>query len=209
MTAAPEVNAQAEVGARPAGAIVSRCRLIIDSERFQFFIVGVIIVNAISLGMYTFGSVEQSLGPTLALVDTICLVIYVVELVIRIISYGRDPADFFKSGWNIFDLVVIGSVFVPGLSSQTAILRVLRVLRLLRRAAWSLRVPLVVGVAEGARFSQPPYNVKGTLGRSICCWLASALCSAIALVGERASRRAGVPRCDVDLQVVDRLAESL
>ena len=131
MTAPPEVNAQAEVGARPAGAIVSRCRSIIDSERFQFFIVGVIIVNAISLGMYTFGSVEQSLGPTLALVDTVCLVIYVVELVIRIISYGRDPADFFKSGWNIFDLVVIGSVFVPGLSSQTAILRVLRVLRVL------------------------------------------------------------------------------
>ena len=132
MTAPPEVNAEAEVGARPAGAIVSRCRLIIDSERFQFFIVGVIIVNAISLGMYTFGSVEQSLGPTLALIDTICLVIYVVELVIRIISYGRDPADFFKSGWNIFDLVVIGSVFVPGLSSQTAILRVLRVLRIAR-----------------------------------------------------------------------------
>ncbi|MDP4604080.1 MAG: hypothetical protein NWS75_06135, partial [Solirubrobacteraceae bacterium] len=75
MNAPKDANVQADDGTRPAGAIVSRCRLIIDSERFQFFIVGVIVVNAISLGMYTFGSVEQSLGPTLALVDKICLAI--------------------------------------------------------------------------------------------------------------------------------------
>jgi voltage-gated sodium channel len=112
--------------------VVDKCRSIIDSERFQFFIIGVIVVNAISLGLYTFSSVEESIGPTLALVDQICLAIYVVELVIRFISYGRHPQDFFKSGWNIFDFVVIGSVFIPGLASQTAILRVLRVLRVAR-----------------------------------------------------------------------------
>ncbi len=112
--------------------VVDKCRSIIDSERFQFFIIGVIVVNAISLGLYTFSSVEESIGPTLALVDSICLAIYVVELVIRFVSYGRHPQDFFKSGWNIFDFVVIGSVFIPGLASQTAILRVLRVLRVAR-----------------------------------------------------------------------------
>jgi len=108
------------------------CRRIIDNERFQFFIVGVIIVNAISLGLYTYGGLEDSIGATLVLVDKICLVIYVVELVIRFLSYGRRPGDFFKSGWNVFDFVVIGSVFIPGLANQTAILRVLRVLRIVR-----------------------------------------------------------------------------
>ena len=113
-------------------AIFNKCRSIINSERFQFFIVGVIIINAISLGLYTFANVEESIGPTLVLIDEICLAIYVVELIIRILSYGRHPADFFKSGWNVFDFVVIGSVFIPGLAQQTAILRVLRVLRIAR-----------------------------------------------------------------------------
>ncbi len=108
------------------------CRRIIDNERFQFFIVGVIIVNAISLGLYTYGGLEDSIGATLILVDKICLAIYVVELVIRFLSYGRRPGDFFRSGWNVFDFVVIGSVFIPGLANQTAILRVLRVLRIVR-----------------------------------------------------------------------------
>ena len=112
--------------------VIDKCRSIIDSERFQFFIIGVIIVNAISLGLSTFSGVEDSAGSTLLLIDGICLAIYVVELLIRIVSYGRHPLDFFKSGWNIFDLVVVGSVFIPGLASQTAILRVLRVLRVAR-----------------------------------------------------------------------------
>ena len=117
---------------RLASAIADRCRSIIDNERFQFFIVGVIVVNAISLGLDTFGSVEQSLGSSLAIIDRVCLAIYVVELAIRFLSYLRAPADFFKSGWNIFDLVIIGSVFIPGLANETAILRVLRVLRIAR-----------------------------------------------------------------------------
>lgn len=112
--------------------VVVKCRSIIDSENFQFFIVGVIIVNAISLGLSTFSGIEDSAGSALRLIDGICLAIYVVELLIRIVSYGRHPLDFFKSGWNIFDFVVVGSVFIPGLSSQTAILRVLRVLRVAR-----------------------------------------------------------------------------
>ncbi len=113
-------------------SVASFCRRIVDNERFQFFIVGVIIVNAISLGLYTYGGLEDSIGATLVLVDKICLVIYVVELVIRFLSYGRRPGDFFKPGWNVFDFVVIGSVFIPGLANQTAILRVLRVLRIAR-----------------------------------------------------------------------------
>ena len=113
-------------------SVVDRCRSIIDNERFQFFIIGVIVINAISLGLATFDNIEASSGATLILIDQVCLGIYVVELVIRFISYGRHPLDFFKSGWNVFDFVVIGSVFIPGLASQTAILRVLRVLRIAR-----------------------------------------------------------------------------
>ena len=45
--------------------------------------------------------------------------VFVVELVLRFASYGRHPRDFFRSGWNIFDLVIIGAVFIPGADIDT------------------------------------------------------------------------------------------
>jgi voltage-gated sodium channel len=46
------------------------------------------------------------------------------------ISYGRKPWEFFKTGWNIFDFIIIG--LSPFLANQTLILRLLRIFRLIR-----------------------------------------------------------------------------
>ena len=55
-----------------------------------------------------------------------------VELAIRIAAYGRRPQDFFKDGWNVFDFVVIGLAFVPGLRENVTLLRLARLLRVVR-----------------------------------------------------------------------------
>ena len=49
---------------------------------------------------------------------------FVVELTLRIASYGRRPQDFFKSGWNIFDFIVITAAFIPGVRDGSTLLRV-------------------------------------------------------------------------------------
>ena len=66
------------------------------------------------------------------LLDTIFLAIFVVELTLRFASYWPRPRDFFKSGWNIFDFVVIGVAFVPGLSQSSTLLRLARLARIVR-----------------------------------------------------------------------------
>ena len=33
----------------------------------------------------------------------------------RIAAYGRTPWRFFRSGWNVFDFVIVAVAFVPGL----------------------------------------------------------------------------------------------
>jgi voltage-gated sodium channel len=57
-------------------------------------------------------------------------VIYVIELILRLISYGKKPWKFFKEGWNVFDFVIIG--LTPFFQGQTAVIRLLRLMRLIR-----------------------------------------------------------------------------
>jgi voltage-gated sodium channel len=63
--------------------------------------------------------------------------VFVTEIVIRILAYGRRPQDFFKHGWNVFDFVVIAAVFIPGLHGDSAALRVIRIARVVRLVRFS------------------------------------------------------------------------
>ena len=109
-----------------------RLARLVDSDAFNLVIAGVIVVNAIVLGLETFPSVMQSYGDELILANEVCYAIFVVELVLRFASYGKRPQDFFKSGWNIFDLIVIGGVWIPGVRENATLLRLLRLGRIAR-----------------------------------------------------------------------------
>ena len=89
------------------------CSRIANSSRFQNFIFGVIVANAITLGLGTYDW-GRTVDDSITVADEVFLGIFVVELAIRIAAYGRRPQDFFKSGWNVFDFVVIGAAFLPG-----------------------------------------------------------------------------------------------
>ncbi|MFT6179308.1 MAG: voltage-gated sodium channel [Paracoccaceae bacterium] len=102
----------------------------VDSPRIHNFVIGVIIFNAIILGLETSLDLMASHGGFLKALDKICLVIFVVELLLRMAAHRFA---FFKDGWNVFDFAVIAVAFVPGAGAWSVLrsLRVLRVLRLL------------------------------------------------------------------------------
>lgn len=91
-----------------------------------------IVINAIVLGLETFPSVMASYADQLILANEICYGVFVVELVLRFASYGKRPQDFFKSGWNVFDLIIIGGVWIPGVRENATLLRILRLARIAR-----------------------------------------------------------------------------
>jgi voltage-gated sodium channel len=107
------------------------CRRIADSSRFQNFIFAVIVANAITLGLGTYDQ-PRDVDRLLTTLDDLFLGIFVAELAIRIAAYGRRPQDFFKEGWNVFDFVVIGLAFAPGLRENITLLRLARLLRVVR-----------------------------------------------------------------------------
>jgi voltage-gated sodium channel len=109
-----------------------RLARLVDSPAFNSAIAGVIVVNAVVLGLQTYEGVEQEYGDLLLAINGVCLAVFVVELALRIASYGRRPQDFFRSGWNIFDFVVIAAAFVPGVRENATLLRLVRLLRVVR-----------------------------------------------------------------------------
>jgi len=120
---------------RPATSAPNRSgRLarLVDSERFNLAISVVIVANAVVLGLETFPRVVESFGSTLSLLNEAFYVVFVVELVLRLVSYGRRPQDFFKNPWNVFDFIIIGGVLIPAVREQAQLLRLLRLLRIVR-----------------------------------------------------------------------------
>ncbi|WP_390911822.1 ion transporter [Pseudosulfitobacter sp. SM2401] len=100
-------------------------------------IIGVIIFNAIILGLETSDFVMDRIGGLIRLLDMLCLSIFVAELVAKMFAYRFR---FFRDGWNLFDFVIIAISLVPAAQGFSA-LRALRILRVLRvvSAAPSLR----------------------------------------------------------------------
>lgn len=105
---------------------------IAESQAFNLAIVGVILANAVVLGLATYPSVVDGYGTVLLQLEHAFLAVFVVELIIRILAHGRRPQDFFRNGWNIFDFVIIAVSFVPGLSANVTLLRMARLARVVR-----------------------------------------------------------------------------
>ncbi|ABD53004.1 ion transporter [Jannaschia sp. CCS1] len=112
------------------------------------FIIGVIIFNAVILGLETSDGIMAAYGPLILMLDTLCLAIFVVEIVLKLIAHGFR---FFRNGWNLFDFVIVGIALVPA-AQGLSVLRALRILRVLRVVS---AVPSLRRVVEGLLTALP------------------------------------------------------
>ena len=102
-----------------------------SSKMFQFSVVSIIILNAITLGISTY-EINLFIKKIIQILDYGITIFFVVEILIRFISQP-NKINFFKSGWNIFDtlIVLISLIPIPN-NSSFLLLRLLRVFRVLR-----------------------------------------------------------------------------
>ena len=116
--------------APPVRSLRDRVRALVETKPFQRSIIGLILVNAVILGLETYPAVMDAIGHELELLNTVIIVVFVAELVLRIWAYGWR---FFTNGWNIFDFFVVVVALIPA-GAEAGVLRVLRLLRVRRRA---------------------------------------------------------------------------
>jgi voltage-gated sodium channel len=112
----------------PRGHHRARLALILESRPVRTALMWVILFNAAILGLETSAAAMERAGGLLLLLDRICLGIFVVELVLKLYALGPR---FVRSGWNLFDLAVVGISLAPAAEGMS-VLRALRILRVLR-----------------------------------------------------------------------------
>lgn len=106
---------------------------IVEARWFDRFILYVIILNSVIIFLQESG-VDNSL---IRIIDTLCIFIFIVEMVLKHISLG--VRNYWKSGWNVMDgvLVIVSipafiSYFIPTQMIDLSILIILRVFRVFR-----------------------------------------------------------------------------
>ncbi len=118
-----------------------RLAAMLELPTVQHVLIGLILINAVILGMETSSALMADWGVWLNIADKAILAIFVVEIALRLIAhrlrYFRDP-------WNVFDFSVVVIALLPA-SDSLAVLRALRVLRVLRL------VTLVPSIIDSAR----------------------------------------------------------
>ena len=120
------------------------CKKLTTAKWFELVIIGVIIISAILIGVETYFVNNQ-----IHIIQSVILGIFTVEIIARFIACNNIKS-FFKSGWNVFDLVLVLICYIPESlfndASTIMVLRILRVFRVLRLLRTSGEIKLIISV---------------------------------------------------------------
>lgn len=102
-----------------------------NNRVFEWFVIGIIIFSALLIGVQTY-SISPIYLQILKALDLGVTIFFLIEITIRFLS-EKNKKDFFKSGWNIFDTLVVVVSLIPIQDSEMVLLaRLIRIFRVLR-----------------------------------------------------------------------------
>ncbi len=136
--------------------LILKTKRLVNHKYFHQFIIAVILINSVVLGLQASSSTRIYYDNYLSIVDKLCLTIFIFELSLRILT---DRSQFFKNGWNIFDVIIIGFSCIAGISHIT-VLRGFRVIRVLHLVS---EFPMLERVVKGMILSLPGVGAAITL----------------------------------------------
>ncbi|WP_327308704.1 ion transporter [Streptomyces sp. NBC_01298] len=127
------------------GRLAAHCRDVCEAPAFALTVFAVILFNAALLGAETYSGLSAEYSGLLSATERFCVIAFTLEMLIRLGAHADRPKAFFQDPWNVFDLLVVSSAFIPFLRENTTLLRLLRLARVLRTARFmpQLRVLLV------------------------------------------------------------------
>lgn len=120
------------------------CRRLANNHSFQNAVLGLILLNAIVIGMETSRSLMAEWSGFFHALNVVFQILFVAEIVIRLAAYTPKYRDFFKSGWNNFDFAVVALSLVPAIGPLTTVARIARLLRVTRLITFSPELRLII-----------------------------------------------------------------
>ncbi|MFN4262140.1 MAG: ion transporter [Thioalkalivibrionaceae bacterium] len=110
----------------------------VEARITQRFVIALILLNAVTLGFETSGTVMAFAGDVIRFFDRAILLVFTFEVALKFFAYRMG---FFKRPWAVFDFIVVAIAWIP----TTGPLQVLRVLRLLRLVSMVPTLRSIVG----------------------------------------------------------------
>ncbi|OED44790.1 ion transporter [Endozoicomonas sp. (ex Bugula neritina AB1)] len=109
----------------------ARLYAIRSNKVFELFVVGVIIFSALMIGAKTY-ILPDFVESIINVLDVGITLFFSLEITIRFLS-EENKKDFFKSGWNVFDAVIVIVSLIPINHTDMALVgRLIRIFRVLR-----------------------------------------------------------------------------
>lgn len=121
-----------------------QCRRIVEARWFERTIVGLILVNALLIGLETSPDIMAQHGQWLLLGNHVILGVFIVEAAFKIAAVAPRIGRYFGSGWNQFDFAIIVMSFIPASGEFAMVARLVRLLRVLRLVTAIPKLRLVV-----------------------------------------------------------------
>ena len=113
--------------------ISSHCSSLANSVYFNRFIIATILLAGLVVGAQTYTNFAQENAQVLTFLDRLILIIFTLEASIKILGQGKNPFNYFKNPWNVFDFFIVAACLLePFLNLGGAFLPVLRLTRILR-----------------------------------------------------------------------------
>ncbi|MGW4781496.1 ion transporter [Streptomyces filamentosus] len=114
--------------------IAATCRALTDSPAFSLTVLAAILLNAVLLGAETYRGFATEHAVRLHWAEHGCLAFFTLEMLLRLAAHADRPREFWRDGWNVFDLIVVACAYIPFVRENATVLRLLRMVRVLRTA---------------------------------------------------------------------------
>jgi voltage-gated sodium channel len=122
----------------------SFARRIVDAMWFEPFMIGLIVFNAILIGLETSHAVMADYSTWLHLGNDLVLAAFIVEAALKIIAVAPRFRLYFANGWNAFDFSIIVLSLIPATGEFALVARLIRILRVLRLVSAVPQLRLIV-----------------------------------------------------------------
>jgi len=101
---------------------------VIEADLTRNLIIGLIVINAVVIGLETSPTAMAKAGTLLKAIDLFALAVFIIEILIKLFVYRFA---FFRDPWNVFDFLIVSAALLPS-GIGFSVLRALRILRALR-----------------------------------------------------------------------------
>ena len=124
--------------------IKKTCQSLLSFALFDYFIVFLILLNAVLLGLETVDGIKDQYKDALIFGNNIILGFFIAEALIKIIAVAPRFGKYFFNGWNFFDFSIIVLSILPMTAEYAMIARLFRLLRILRLISAFPQLRLIV-----------------------------------------------------------------